>query len=137
MQAGGFYGGPREVPLPLRLSHRGRVRYDWEKFEGKVCNGLLKSMGPVIRDTFFYGAGGVDLKPHYRRYMSILEKVKEQPGITVKEIPGKYSKFEREEIYPPIYDLNVNLMPDEMAAVDYIEWRGNKVYPKNPPDAVE
>jgi hypothetical protein len=185
--------------------------YDGEKFEGKICNGLLKNMASVIWNTVFYGQGdydrmvylysglsardpsmkkydgvgfrplqkvpegadpkylrsipaeppknlikrqrgfvcddtrtgayficepvdiarGGDMLTHFNRAMSILEKVKEQPGMTVNEILNKYSRFEREEIYPPIYELNVSLMLDEMAVVNYIEIRDSKAYPKN------
>ena len=78
-------------------------------------------------------ADGGDMKTHYNRAMSILEKIKKQPGMTVDEILGKFTRFEREEIYPPIYDVNVSLMLDEMATVNYIELRGERAYPKNPP----
>ena len=188
--------------------------YDGEKFEGKICNGLLKNMASVIWNTVFYGQGdydrmvylysglsardpsmkkydgvgfrplqkipegadpkylrsipaeppknlikrqrgfvcddtrtgayficepidiasGGDMLTHFNRAMSILEKVKEQPGMTVNEILNKYSRFEREEIYPPIYELNVSLMLDEMAVVNYIEIRDGKAFPKYLPN---
>lgn len=79
-------------------------------------------------------ARGGDMLTYYNRAMSILEKVKEQPGMTVDEILGKYTKFEREEIYPPIYELNVSLMLEEMAVVDYLEIKDGKAYPKNLPE---
>jgi hypothetical protein len=60
-------------------------------------------------------ADGGDMKTHYNRAMSILEKIKKQPGMTVDEILSKFTKFEREEIYPPIYDINVSLMLNETA----------------------
>ena len=53
--------------------------------------------------------------------------------MTIDEILNKYTKWEREELYPPIYPLNVSLMLDEMAVIDYIELRDGKAYPKNPP----
>jgi hypothetical protein len=65
--------------------------------------------------------------------MSLLEKIKNQPGMTVNEILGTFTKSEREEIYPPIYDLNVSLMLDEMAVVNHIEIRDGRAYPKNTP----
>jgi hypothetical protein len=65
--------------------------------------------------------------------MSVLEKVKEEPGITVDEILNKYTKWDREEVYPPLHPLYVSLMLDEMAVVDYVEMRDGKAYPKNPP----
>jgi len=63
--------------------------------------------------------------------MDILEKIKKEPGMTVADILKKYTRFEREEIYPPLNDINVSLMLDEMAMVNYIELRDGRAYPKN------
>jgi hypothetical protein len=206
-------GDPEKFPCHFDYHIGDSFTYDGEKFEGKICNGLLKNMAPVLWNTIFYGpgdydrmvylysglsardpsmkkydgvgfrplkkapegadpkylrsisadppkglikrgrgfvcddtrtgafftcepiglAGGGDMKTHYNRAMSILEKIKKQPGMTVKEILKSYTKFEREEIYPPIYEMNVSLMLDEMAVVDYIEIKDGKAFPTNPP----
>ena len=208
-----FTGEPDKFPCHFDYQIGDEFTYNGEKFEGKICNGLLKNMAPVLWETIFYGAGdynrmvylysglsardpsmkkydgigfrplkeapeganprylsmisadppqtlikrprgfvcddtrtgayfscepigianGGDMLTHYNRAMSILEKVKEEPGMTVDDILNKYTKWEREEVYPPIYPLNVSLMLDEMAVVDYIEIRDGKAYPKNPP----
>jgi uncharacterized repeat protein (TIGR04076 family) len=209
-----FTGNPGNFPCHFDYHIGDSFTYDGEKFEGKICNGLLKNMAPVLWNTVFYGAGdydrmvylysglsardplmkeydgvgfrplkqapagadpkylrsipaeppkslirrqrgftcddtrtgayfvcepvglagGGDMKTHYNRAMSILEKIKEHPGMTVSEILDTYTNFEREEIYPPIYELNVSLMMDEMAVVDYIEIRDGRAYLKNPPE---
>jgi hypothetical protein len=54
--------------------------------------------------------------------------------MTVDEILSKFTQWEREEIYPPIYPLNVSLMLRELATVDYIELRDDRAFPKNPPE---
>ena len=206
-------GDPERFPCHFDYHIGDEFTYDGEKFEGKICNGLLKNMAPVLWNTIFYGPGdyermvymysglsardpsmkkydgvgfrplkkapegadpkylrsisavppkslikrsrgfvcddtrtgafftcepiglasGGDMKTHYNRAMSILEKIKKQPGLTVDEILNKFTKFEREEIYPPIYQLNVSLMLDEMAMVNYIELRDGRAYPKNLP----
>lgn len=208
-----FTGDPERFPCHFDYQIGDEFTYDGEKFEGKICNGLLKNMAPVIWNTIFYGPGdyermvyvysglsardpsmekydgigfrplkkapegadpkylrsipaeppkslikrargfvcddtrtgayfvceaidlasGGDMKTHYNRAMSILEKIKKQPGMTVDEILSKFTKFEREEVYPPIYELNVSLMLDEMATVNYIELKEGKAYPKNLP----
>jgi uncharacterized repeat protein (TIGR04076 family) len=74
-------------------------------------------------------SGGYTL-PYYKREMSILEKIKSSPGMTVEEILQKFTDFERDEIYPPLYAVNVQLMLDELAEVNYIELRDGKAYPK-------
>jgi uncharacterized repeat protein (TIGR04076 family) len=208
-----FTGDPDNFPCHFDYRIGDEFYYDGEKFEGRICNGLLKNMASVIWNTVFYGAGdydrmiylysglsardpdmqkydgigfrplkkapegadpkylgtfsaeppenlikkqrgfvcddtrtgayftcepvdiaaGGDMLPYYNRAMSILERVKAQPGMTTGEILNSYSKFEREEIYPSIYELNVSLMLDEMAVVDYVEIRDGRAYPKNPP----
>lgn len=208
-----FTGDPDRFPCHFDYKIGDEFTYNGEIFEGKICNGLLKNMAPVLWETIFYGAGdynrmlylyaglsardpsmkkydgvgfrplkkapegadprylsmisadkpkslvkrprgfvcddtrtgayftcepigianGGDMLTHYNRAMSILEKVKEEPGMTVDEILNKYTKWEQEEVYPPIYPLNVSLMLDEMAVVNYIEMRDGKAYPKNPP----
>lgn len=205
-----FTGDPERFPCHFDYHIGDSFTYDGEKFEGKICNGLIKNMAPTLWNTIFYGSGdfdhmvylysglsardpsmekydgvgfrplkkapegadpkylrsipadppkalikrqrgfvcddtrtgafficepialasGGDMKTHYNRAMSILEKIKKKPGMTVEEILNSYTKFEREEIYPPIYDINVSLMLDEMATVNYIEIRDGKAYPK-------
>ena len=75
-------------------------------------------------------SGGYTL-PYYKREISILEKVKSQPGLTVEEITSTFNDFERDEIYPPLYTVNVQLMLDELEEVGYIEQRDGKAYPGN------
>lgn len=205
-----FTGDPENFPCHFNYEIGDEFTYDGEKFEGRICNGLLKNMAPVIWNTVFYGQGdydrmiylysglsardpemkkydgvgfrplkktpeeadpkylsgmpavppeslikrqrgftcddtrtgahficepvdlasGGDMLTYYNRTMAILEKVKKQPGMTVNEILDKFTKFEREEVYPPIYDLNVSLMLNEMAVVGYLDMIDGKAYPK-------
>lgn len=74
-------------------------------------------------------SGGYTL-PYYKREMDILGKIKNEPGMTAEEILKKFTDWEREEIYPPLAPVNVRLMLDELAEVDYIELRDGKAYPK-------
>jgi hypothetical protein len=78
-------------------------------------------------------ADGGDMRTHYTREISILEKIKQAPGMTPDEILSRFTKWEQEEIYPPIYPLNLSLMLNEMATVNYIELKDGRAYPKNPP----
>lgn len=208
-----FLGDVDSFPCHFDYKIGDEFTYDGGKFEGRICNGLLKNMVSVIWDTLFYGRGddnrliflysglsakdpsmkeydgigfrplkkapeganenflrnisaeppkslikrtrsficddrrtaasficepigladGGDMITYYRREMSILEKIKKEPGMTTDEILNKYTRWEREEVYPPLYPLNVSLMLGELATVDYIELRDGKAYPKNPP----
>ncbi|HEY96381.1 MAG TPA: hypothetical protein G4O15_15760 [Dehalococcoidia bacterium] len=205
-----FTGDPENFPCHFNYEIGDSFTYDGERFEGRICNGLLKNMASVIWNTVFYGRGdydrmiylysglsardpemkkydgvgfrplkgvpegtdpkylsgipaappdtlikrqrgftcddtrtgarficepvdlanGGDMLTYYNRAMDILEKVKEQPGMTADEILQKYNDFEREEVYPPIYNLNVSLMLDEMAVVGYVEMIDGRAYPK-------
>ena len=73
-------------------------------------------------------SGGYTL-PYYKREMAVLEKIKASPGITIEEILEKFTDFERDDVYPPLYEVNVQLMLDELSEVDYIELRDGKAYP--------
>ena len=73
-------------------------------------------------------SGGYTL-PFYKREMSILDKVKSSPGITVDEILKSYTDFERDEIHPPLYEVIVQLMLEELEEVGYVELRDGKAYP--------
>lgn len=73
-------------------------------------------------------SGGYTL-PFYKREMNILEKVKENPGMTVEEILQKFTDFERDEIHPPLYNVIVQLMLDELEEVGYVELKDGKAYP--------
>ena len=208
-----FVGDPERFPCHFDYKIGDEFTYNGEKFDGRICNGLLKNMASVIWDTVFYGpvdgerflylytglsakdpgmkkydgigfrplkmapegadprhlraisaelpktlirrprsficddtrtgacfvcepvglADSGDMRTHYNREMSILEKIKEEPGMTIDEILNKFTQWEKEEIYPPIYPVNVSLMLGELAAVDYIELRDGRAYPKNPP----
>jgi len=205
-----FLGDPERYPCHFNYQEGDEFTYDGERYEGRICNGLLNNMGHVIWNTFFYGnqeddrmiylysgasardpdmvkydglgyrplrsvpgapdtrfykvgpfqrhtslikrsrgfvcdddktgayfvcepmglASGGDLITYYKRQMNILEKVKAEPGMTVKQILEKFTQWEREEIYPPIYELNVSLMLDEMAQVNLVEIRDGKIYPR-------
>jgi hypothetical protein len=206
-------GDPDNFPCHFDYQIGDEFTYNGEKFEGRVCNGLLKNMVSVIWDTVFYGpapeekfiylysglsardpamkkydgigfrplkkapegadekylksisaeppkevirrgrsftcddtrtgahficepiglADGGDMLTYYKRELDILDKIKKEPGMTVDEILNKYTRWEREELYPPIYPVNLSLMLGELATVDYIEMRDGKAYPKSPP----
>ena len=73
-------------------------------------------------------SGGYTL-PYYKREMSVFDKIKSRPGITVDEILGMFTDLERDEIYPPLYSVNVQLMLDELEEVGYVELCDGKAYP--------
>jgi uncharacterized repeat protein (TIGR04076 family) len=67
--------------------------------------------------------------PFYVRAMSILEKIKAEPGIKKGDVLKKFSKFEREEIYPRLGPVNTGLLLEELETVGYIKVKTGKVYP--------
>jgi uncharacterized repeat protein (TIGR04076 family) len=68
--------------------------------------------------------------PYYKRQMSILEKIKAEPGISKEKIRDRFSEWEKEVIYPPLTPLILEFLLEELVAVNYIEIRDGKVYPK-------
>ncbi len=208
-----FIGDSERFPCHFGYNIGDSFTYNGEKFEGRICNGLLKNMVGVIWDTVFYGYGdesrflylytglsardpnmkkydgigfrplkeapsgadprhvaaipaelpktlirrprtficedtrtgacfecrpvgladGGDMLTHYNREMSILEKIRARPGMNIEEILNQFTQFELEEIYPPIYPLNLSLMLGEMAMVEYIELRDGRAFPKTLP----
>lgn len=74
-------------------------------------------------------AAGGDCRPYYNRQMSLLEKIKADPGLTPEGLLEKYTKWEREDVYPPLIPFNTWLLLQEMAQVGYIEMRDGKAYP--------
>ncbi|OGO21654.1 MAG: hypothetical protein A2144_11775 [Chloroflexi bacterium RBG_16_50_9] len=65
----------------------------------------------------------------YRRQMSILEKIRAEPGLTVDDILNKYSDFERNVVYPKLSPAFIEVMLDEMATVGYVELKDGRAYP--------
>lgn len=55
-----FTGDPERFPCHFDYKIGDEFTYDGEKFEGKICNGLLKNMAPVLWNTIFYGPGDYD-----------------------------------------------------------------------------
>lgn len=76
---------------------------------------------------------GGENAPFYKREMSILKKIKAQPGIGTAEILNKFSEHERNRIFPQLHPIMVDVMLEELADAGYIELRNGKAYPKQPP----
>jgi len=64
------------------------------------------------------------------REMSILEKIKKEPGITAEAILTRFTDWERDEIFPPLTPILTELMLDELAQTGYIDIIEGKVYPR-------
>lgn len=73
-------------------------------------------------------SGGYTL-PFYRRQMAILDRVIEKPGMTAREVLNTFTGWERENIHPIIYEVNVQLMLEELEQVGYVELREGRAYP--------
>jgi uncharacterized repeat protein (TIGR04076 family) len=75
-------------------------------------------------------ASGSYYRGEYMRQMSILEKIRGEPGIPGSEILERYNDFERYDVYPQLNPALVSLMLEELETVNYIELRDGKAYPK-------
>ena len=72
---------------------------------------------------------GFDL-PFYRRQMSILEKIQAEPGLDATGVLEKFTKWEREDIYPRLGAGVVEIMMEELEGAGYIELRDGKAFAK-------
>jgi hypothetical protein len=64
------------------------------------------------------------------REMSLLEKIKDEPGIQTEMIIKRFTDWERDEIVPPFTPVMVELMLDELAETGYIVIVQGKAYPQ-------
>jgi len=71
---------------------------------------------------------GMDL-PYYNREMSILEKVKADPGLKPDGILNKFTQWEREEIYPALGPALLGIYLEELETVGYVDIKDGKIYP--------
>jgi uncharacterized repeat protein (TIGR04076 family) len=67
--------------------------------------------------------------PYYMRQMNILEKIKNEPGMSKEEISDRFSEWEREVIYTPLTPLILDMLLDELATVGAIEIRNGNICP--------
>jgi uncharacterized repeat protein (TIGR04076 family) len=92
-----------------------------------VCGDARTSAFFVVEPTDI-ASRGYDT-PYYRRSVTLLEKIKAEPGLTRDGLIGKFTDFERDEIYPPLNPMLVECLLDEMAQVNYLEKRDGRYYP--------
>ena len=93
-----------------------------------VCNDS-KTSALFIAEPFGLASAGFDT-PYYMREMSILEKIKKEPGIQTDMIIKRFTDWERDEIFPPLTPVLMDLMLDELAETGYIKIREGKAYPQ-------
>jgi uncharacterized repeat protein (TIGR04076 family) len=92
-----------------------------------TCNDSRTS-ALFIAEPYDLASGGFDT-PYYKREMSILEKIKEEPGMDAQSILTRFTEWERAEIFPPLTLVMLELMLDELAQTGYIEIIEGKSYP--------
>jgi len=89
----------------------------------------VRTAALFVAEPFDLADGG-NAAPFYKREISIFKKIKKEPGIGLQEILNRFSDWEREEIWPPLTPMNMEMMLDELEQVNYIEIRNGKAYPK-------
>lgn len=73
--------------------------------------------------------------PFYRRAIAILEKIEAEPGISIGELLGRFTVFEREDISPPLTPAFRDVLLDALSDMRYVDIRDGKAYAtgKEPP----
>ena len=82
-----------------------------------------------VAETFGLTSAGFDM-PYYMREMSILEKLQKEPGIKMHEVINRFTDWERDEIFPPLTPIIVELMLDEPVETGYVKVLEGTVYPQ-------
>lgn len=113
------------MTLPIPTERRGTA--------GFHCDDV-RTLALFIAEPCGLSDKGYD-RPFYSRAMSILEKIKEEPGIKTDEILNRFTTWEREEIYPRLGPVNTGLFLEELEVTGYIEVRDGKAYHKANPKA--
>ena len=93
-----------------------------------VCNDS-KTSALFMAEAFDLASAGFDT-PYYMREMSILEKIKKEPGIQTDMIIKRFTDWERDEIFPPLTPIIVELMLDELSETGYIKILEGRAYPQ-------
>jgi hypothetical protein len=62
--------------------------------------------------------------------MNILQKIKNEPGIQTEMIIKRFTDWERDEIFPPLTPVVMDLMLDELTETGYIRIDQGKAYPQ-------
>jgi uncharacterized repeat protein (TIGR04076 family) len=84
-----------------------------------VCPDTRTSM--VVRLEAFDLSEKGYATPYFRRQMAILEKVRKNGGVAVDGILGVFTQAEREEIYPPLGTVMVELLIEELEYMGDVE----------------
>jgi uncharacterized repeat protein (TIGR04076 family) len=93
------------------------------------CNDS-KTSALFIAKPFDLASAGFDT-PYYMREMNILEKIKNEPGIQTDMIIKHFTDCERDEIFPPLTPVVMDLMLNELTETGYINIVERKAYPLN------
>lgn len=93
-----------------------------------VCCEDIRTSASFLVEPIDLADGGFYLGD-YKRQMEILEKIITEPGLTADDILSKYNDYEK-NLYVKLSPAFVQLALEEMAAVNYIELRNGKAYPK-------
>jgi uncharacterized repeat protein (TIGR04076 family) len=93
-----------------------------------VCCEDVRTLAAFLLEPIDLAEGGFYLGD-YKRQMEFLGKIKAEPGLTVNGLINKFSDYEK-KLYPPLKLDFVQQALEEMAAVNYIEIKDGKIYPK-------
>ena len=91
------------------------------------CNGSRTST-LLVAEPFGLASAGFDM-PYHMLEMSILEKLQKEPGIKMHEVINWFTDWERDEVFPPLTPIMVELMLDELVETGYVKILEGRVYP--------
>ena len=121
---------PKYHMAHLRPAHT----YEWPPYPERIVNkgaslqcGDLRTAATFKLEAFDLADDG-DCVTYFRRMMVILDKIKANPGTPIKKLLSLYTKREIEDIYPSLSQIMVDCLVEELALMDYLEVKKNKLF---------
>jgi hypothetical protein len=100
--------------------------YKWPPHPQRTVMKDTTVLCPDLRTAALFRLEAFDLSdrgfdtPFFRRQMVILDKVLNEPGIDMADILNKFTRAEREEIYPPLVPELMAPLVEELELIGYL-----------------
>jgi len=78
-------------------------------------------------EAFDLSDNGYDVS-FFRRQMVLLDKVLKKPGIRLDTLLNEFTEFEREDVYPPLNPVLLEVLAEELELMGYLEIRDGRAY---------
>ena len=107
--------------------------FKWPPKSERTINKGISFICPDSRTALVFSLEAFDLAEdgdcicYFRRMMVILSRVKSKPGIALDKILMEFTKKEIEEIHPPLSQIMIQILVEELMLMNYVEVKDDKV----------